>query len=509
MQGLADVEAFVAELRRIAERPIPETVALFDPSREIVVTRAPGRLDVMGGIADYSGSLVLEWPLREATLVALQRDRDPRLRIESRGTDANSRAPGFEIALEELAPLGRPIPYEAARDLFRRDPARAWAAYVGGAFLVLMRERGASFTEGARLLVRSNVPEGKGVASSAALEVAVMQAVIAAFGVDLEARELAILCQMVENRVVGAPCGVMDQVTAACGRANELLALLCQPAELLGTMALPADVQVFGLDSGVGHAVAGSDYTRVRVGTFMGARILADVAGLAVEEGPPGEPVRVADTRWGGYLANLTPSELESFAHRLPESMAGAEFLARYRGTTDPATRVDPARNYAVRKPTAHAVYEHFRARAFAELLAPPATERRRQLLGELMYQSHASYSGCGLGSEGTDLLVALVRSAGPARGFYGAKITGGGSGGTVAVLARRGADISQVAEDHARRTGHLPHVFSGSSLGAAAFGHLRLPAPATEPRELRRSSRRRDAAPGLGVSGGPKEENT
>jgi L-arabinokinase len=500
------VEAFVAELRRIAERPVPETVALFDPSREIVVTRAPGRLDVMGGIADYSGSLVLEWPLREATLVALQRDRDPRLRIESPGSDTSSRASSFEIALEELAPYGRPIPYEAAGDLFRRDPARAWAAYVGGAFLVLMKERGVLFSEGARLLLRSSVPEGKGVASSAALEVAAMQAVAAGFGIDLEARDLAILCQEVENFVVGAPCGVMDQVTAACGRANELLALLCQPAELLGTMALPADLQVFGLDSGVGHAVAGIDYTGVRVGTFMGARILADLAGLAVEQGAPGDPVRIADTRWGGYLANVTPSELEPFADRLPESMAGDEFLARYRGTADAATRVDPGRAYAVREPTAHAVHEHHRVRSFAELLAPPDTERRRQLLGELMYQSHASYTRCGLGSEGTDHLVALVRDAGPARGFYGAKITGGGSGGTVAVLARRGADISRIAEDYARRTGHRPHVLSGSSPGAAAFGHLRLPAPVTEPGGVRRSSRP-DAAPGLGFSGGPKEE--
>ena len=52
------------------------------------------------------------------------------------------------------------------------------------------------------------------------------------------------------------------------------------------------------------------------------------------------------------------------------------------------------------------------------------------------MYESHASYSACGLGSDGTDRLVALAREAGPARGIYGAKITGGGSGGTVALLA-------------------------------------------------------------------------
>ena len=56
------------------------------------------------------------------------------------------------------------------------------------------------------------------------------------------------------------------------------------------------------------------------------------------------------------------------------------------------------------------------------------------------MYQSHESYSACGLNSEGPDLLVKLVRAAGPGQGLYGAKITGGGSGGTVAVLGQRTA---------------------------------------------------------------------
>jgi galactokinase len=94
-----------------------------------------------------------------------------------------------------------------------------------------------------------------------------------------------------------------------------------------------------------------------------------------------------------------------------------------------------------------------------------------------LMYQSHASYSRCGLGSAETDRLVALVRSAGHRAGLYGAKITGGGSGGTVAVLGRGGADavVATIAEQFAEETGHMPQVFSGSSPGAAAVGALRL----------------------------------
>ena len=93
------------------------------------------------------------------------------------------------------------------------------------------------------------------------------------------------------------------------------------------------------------------------------------------------------------------------------------------------------------------------------------------------MYESHASYSACGLGSAGTDHLVGLVREAGPARGLYGAKITGGGSGGTVAVLGRPNAGwaVEEVARRYAEETGRSARVFAGSSDGAARFGHVLL----------------------------------
>jgi L-arabinokinase len=449
----------VASLQDPAALPEPSARALFDPAREVVVARAPGRLDLMGGIADYSGSLVLQWPLREATLVAAQRHPERRLRVVSLGAEETGRSASFEAALDDLAPGGAPLGYDEARAFFARDPETRWAGYAAGALVVLMREKGASFPEGIALLVRSDVPEGKGVSSSAALEVATMTAVAAAFGLALEPRELALLCQLVENRVVGAPCGVMDQMTSACGRPHELLALLCQPAELQGTIPLPAELAIWGLDSGERHAVSGSDYTGVRVGTFMGARILHD---LVESSGP------------GGYLANLTPSVLEGALGRLPESISGAAFLERYGETGDTVARIDPGRTYAVRQPTAHPVYEHFRVRAFADLLRAPDSAQRNEALGELMRQSHVSYSACGLGSPGTD---AIVRAAGALRekGFHGAKITGGGSGGTVAILGDRGADIRVLVDACASELGRRPPVFEGSSAGAQAFGVIRL----------------------------------
>lgn len=477
-RDLSDTTQFIEILNSLEQHPLPQAQRLFESDTELFIARAPGRLDVMGGIADYSGSLVLEMPIKEATLVALQRDPERRLKIVSLAEDLR-RELFFEMPLDDFEREGEPLDYETARAYFERKPSEHWAAYVAGVFLVLMRERGVRFREGARILIASRVPGGKGVSSSAALEVAVMQASAAAFDLRLEARETALLCQMVENRVVGAPCGIMDQMTSACGETSRLLKLLCQPAELQGVIDIPREISFWGLDSGVSHSVTGADYGSVRIGAFMGYRIIGELAGLKVTEGATNEPVHVEDARWGGYLANVKPSQFEqTYAAHLPERIKGAEFLARYRGTTDQVTRVDPERSYAVRVPSAHAIYEHHRVRLYAELLSGEAASGRRlELLGELMYQSHASYSACGLSVEGTDRLVELVREAGPEKGLYGAKITGGGSGGTVAVLGQRDAvdAVAGVAEQYARETGHRPHIFAGSSPGSAEFGYLKL----------------------------------
>jgi len=475
--GLPDASTFVETLNKLDQNPPLEERRLFAPDMEIVIARAPGRLDVMGGIADYSGSLVLELPILEATFAALQRQPDRRLTIVSLTEDAGQTL-AFEMALSEFENAGEPVDYDTARARFQQKPSQHWAAYVTGVFLTLMRERGVRFRDGARLLISSRVPQGKGVSSSAALEVAVMQAVAAAFDVTIDAREMALLCQTVENRVAGAPCGVMDQMTASCGAANRLLALRCQPAELLGMAAIPDEVAFWGLDSGVRHAVTGADYGSVRVGAFMGYRIIAEMAGLNVNASATDAPAQIDDPRWGGYLANITPSEFEQhYAAQLPERIEGVEFLSRYKGTTDTVTRVSAERDYAVRVPTAHPIYEHHRVRIFEELLRGEINDERMILAGELMYQSHASYSACGLGSAATDRIVELARAAGPEQGIYGAKITGGGSGGTVAILGRRDAGpvVASLAEKYARETGYQPYIFSGSSPGSAGFGHLRL----------------------------------
>src|SRR6186997_3434835 len=109
----------------------------FAPGTSLTVARAPGRLDVMGGIADYSGSLVLQRTIAEATFAALQVIDEPVIHLVSLG-----RTP-YSISLE-------PLRYDEARAFFHQLPEYHWAAYVIGLFLVLMREREVSFSLGAK-----------------------------------------------------------------------------------------------------------------------------------------------------------------------------------------------------------------------------------------------------------------------------------------------------------------------------------------------------------------------
>jgi galactokinase len=471
--GLADTAAFVQTLGGSGRRR--GVGEFFAAGRPVVVARAPGRLDLMGGIADYSGSLVLELPIASATHAAVQLQESEAIEIVSLAADPAGEPRRFATTLAELAELDD---YGEARARFGRDPDDHWASYVAGAFLALARERGRVFRLGARILIDSAVPEGKGVSSSASLEVAAMQAVAGAYGIDASPREIAFLCQRVENLVAGAPCGVMDQMTAACGERDRLLVLLCQPGELRGTVAVPPDLAVWGIDSGIRHSVGGADYGTVRTAAFMGYRMIADMAGLTWRESGVGGRVAIDDPRWRGYLANVAPEEFEgSYASQLPDFVSGEEFLDRYSGTTDAVTSVSADRAYPVLQATRHPIREHDRVTRFAAILGEPGSDDRAVRLGELMYQSHESYSACGLGSSGTDALVALVREAGPGAGLFGAKITGGGSGGTVAVLGRHdaAAAVEAVARSYAERTGLDPLVISGSSPGAGAFGHLSL----------------------------------
>ena len=473
---VAPVMARVRALRDASDATVRDFLRGREP---LFIARAPGRLDVMGGIADYSGSLVLQLPLEVATTAIVQPTVERTIELLSL-RPRSGRAAHYSVALDALLEGALRDPEKLrARVTARRDDK--WAAYVLGVVHACLVRQGAearASAGGFRMLILSDVPEGKGVSSSAALEVASLAAIAARYGIEMRDEAIAIASQWAENHVAGAPCGIMDQMTSACGRRDRLLRLLCQPDIVEGHVAIPEGWRFYGIDSGIRHAVTGSDYGTVRTAAFMGYRIIAQIAGLPATI--DASNVREVDAQWHGYLANISPSEFESrFAAQLPESMTGEEFLARFGGITDVVTRVERGSRYPVRQATAHPVYENARVERFATLLDSLGAHAGDNLvareMGALMGESHASYSACGLGSDGTDRLVEMVMRAGPAHGLFGAKITGGGSGGTVAVLGRDSAEsaVRAIAREYEAETGREAMVFARSGPGVLAFETL------------------------------------
>ena len=157
-----DLQNFIDIINKLDQHKILEARSLFTKMNEIILTRAPGRMDVMGGIADYSGSLVLQKTIREATFAAIQKSSTPKINILSLSTEKN-RNPFFQMPLDDLEKNGKLNNYDSAKNYFKKFPAIHWAAYVAGAFIVLKKEKNVNFKGGVNLLIYSNVPEGKGV----------------------------------------------------------------------------------------------------------------------------------------------------------------------------------------------------------------------------------------------------------------------------------------------------------------------------------------------------------
>ncbi len=444
----------------------------------IRVARAPGRLDVMGGIADYTGSMVCEATLDRAAGVALCAREDREVQVFSFNLFDEHQPFALRVPMEALAREAEVLRKEFAQ------PGRKFAGYMAGCLHVLHRrgliDLNDASLRGVNIALYSTVPLGAGVSSSAAIEVATMMAIIDHYGIRGKVDKLAVsaMCQEVENRVCGAPCGIMDQVSSCCGEEGGLLRMVCQPHELMAALEFPTGVRAVGINSNVKHSVGGGQYGITRCAAFMGHAIILETMkkmGQAAGRELSGDPMK-------GYLANLDPEDYKNiFRPRVPEWMSGGEFIANYGKTIDAATTVDPAINYPIQHATDHHVLEARRVRNFVMFLeeASVATGKERKALldraGHLMYASHLSYTNDAmLGAEECDQLVKLVRER-EHQGLYGAKITGGGSGGTVAVLcdisAAADGAIEEIKGIYRKETGLEPQAFLGSSPGAWALG--------------------------------------
>jgi L-arabinokinase len=458
------------EIERLLQKPNSDDsgLASFFAAGEVWVARVPARLDVMGGIADYSGANVCEAVLGRGVLVGLQGRTDHTLRI--RTMHAGLRA----LPVETRLPLGAfksgdgLAGYADIRALCQANPLANWAAYIVGSIFTLLKEEPVKLPYGFNLLLLSAVPMNVGIGSSAAVEIGTLTCLNSYLGLNLSPSRIAQLGQLSENHVVGAPCGIMDQTAITSGRQGCLTHILCRPGEVKGVVEIPPGTGFVGINSMVRHSVAGSPYSDTRIGAFMGKKIINDIR---------------ARTGRGAldYLTELSTEELrDQYAPKIPEQLLGSEFLTRHKTHDDPVTKISPDATYRVAGPTRHPVEENERVLKFMDALraAKAGDETALVTAGECMYGAHDSYrNNCQLSTEEVDFLVDTVRLRGAKHGLYGAKITGGGTGGTVAVFGKLDAlakHIPEIAVEYSRRIGVMPDIFEGTSPGAIEFGARR-----------------------------------
>ena len=446
----------------------PTGFAGFFNSGEIVVTRVPARLDIMGGISDYSGSNVCEGVLGRGMVIALQPRTDRTLRIRTMLAHRRSLSVETRIPLDYFEMGDGFASYEHVRKLCSSNPISSWAAYIGGSIFTLLKEESVRLPFGFSLLLLSGVPMNVGIGSSAATEIATLYCLQSYMQLDISESRLAQLGQLAENLVVGAPCGIMDQITVTSGRQGRLTHILCRPGSVMGEIEIPPGTAFTGINSKVKHSVGGVEYGSVRIGAFMGKRIINEIR------------VRNGESP----LKHLTELPVDAFERNyrddLPESMVGSEFLTLYQTHDDPITQIQPDAVYRVLGPTLHPVYENHRVLSFMDHLRAPSDNNEDALTaaGQCMFASHDSYrDNCLLSVPEVDFLVDAVRARGPKTGLYGAKITGGGSGGTVAVFGRKEAlarEIPAIAREYKRLTGLDAEILEGTSPGAIEFGSFR-----------------------------------
>lgn len=210
---------------------------------------APGRVNLVGDHTDYTGGMVLPVAVDLGTTVEGVRGGD---RVVVRSEDEDGVA---DLALDVADPAGV-------------EPA--WARYVAGVVAELRPPRGLDAT------VRTTLPLGAGLASSAALEVAVALAL----GFEGTRRELALACQAAEQAATGVPTGIMDQLASSAGVAGHALLIDCGTLAVV-PVALPGDLEVVVVHSGERRALAATAYARRRAECEAAAALIGPLRGAS------------------------------------------------------------------------------------------------------------------------------------------------------------------------------------------------------------------------------------
>ena len=220
-----------------------------DGSRPQVVTRAPGRLDFMGGMADYSGALALQMPVDRGAYVAVGRRDDQKVCVESIGWNGGE-GNRSEWPLSWLYQSdGQFVTPDAFAARFASCP---WVRHVAGVCYELL-ESGVlpHLAGGVTVQIHSDIPAEVGLASSAAIQVATAKALAALFDAEMTDYQVIAACRSANVDIVGAEPGLVDHLTCLWGEAGTLLQVRCQPDDVLGTVCLPADVRIAAVVTGL------------------------------------------------------------------------------------------------------------------------------------------------------------------------------------------------------------------------------------------------------------------
>ena len=450
----------------------------FSFDKKIHINRCPGRLDLMGGNDDYTGGLVFETTIQETTIFGAQEREDTDFYLKNPSVEQWGWTETIHFSLQDIMQSGNLRDITEIRHFINSDERKSWFTYIIGGLCYLVKEYPEKVRHGLNMYLDSTIPLGKGVSSSAALETSALKACAAAYGVEINGIRLALATQWVECEISGAAAGIMDQYAVVKGQENYFTPMICQPCIELPVVKLPAGIKIWGIDSGVRHSVGGTAYEAARAACFMGYQLITEIEKLQVHSENQGPLVRFTDPKFEGYLARITPTEFRSkYEPLLPEKMKGKEFLRTHSIHFDPYTRILDDISYAIRKATRYAVEENNRATLFYQIMSlmpDNPDDLGLAILAELMHGAHLGYTDCGLGCAETDQLVGMVKNE-RQNDLFGAKITGGGAGGTVAILGRdslRAQEaVERVFDTYREETGNQPWLFEGSTQGADAFG--------------------------------------
>jgi len=290
-----------------------------------------------------------------------------------------------------------------------------WFDYVAGvvdALDVPAGEGSDPSNRGFELAVAGDVPLGAGLSSSASLELAVAAAVRELAGLAFDDRELAVRCWEAETGFVGLDCGIMDQYAAALGEVDAALFLDCRMREH-ETVQMPTDARLVVVDTDVEHELAASAYNDRVAECATAVDRFDDLLDRDVSA-----------------LRDVSATEFE----------AHADALSR------------PARDRAE-----HVVRENERVREAAARLREGELNR----CGDLLYASHGSLRDLyEVSCDELDAVVGIARETG---GVHGARMTGGGFGGSVVCLVAPDAVarlVAAVEREYPDRTGVEPGVY-------------------------------------------------